>query len=293
MAISAFAQDRIITGTVTSADDNMPLPGASVKVKGTQIGVSTGVDGKYSIKIPSNSTLEFSSLGFLSQSKNVGTSSVINVTLISDAQSIGEVVVTGYSVTKKKDFTGSASSVKGDDLKDRPVQSFVQGLTGQAAGVSIIQPNGLLNNPPVIRVRGVSSISLSSFPLVIVDGIPFPTGSASANAAANNPLGDINPADIETIDILKDAASTALYGSRAAAGVLVITTKKGKSGDAKVTYDGWAGFNNAVRLPEVLNAQQFMDSKNAAIANALALNPNAVPASQRDANGKGFLPSYN
>ncbi|WP_175633771.1 SusC/RagA family TonB-linked outer membrane protein [Pedobacter ghigonis] len=294
IASTAIAQDRTITGAVTGQEDGLPLPGVSVKIKGAAGGTITGADGKYTIRVSGRATaLEFSFIGYLSQSRAVGAASTINVALVSDSKTLSDVVVTGYGVTKKRDFTGSAASVKGEDLKDKPVQSFVQGLTGQAAGVSIIQPNGLLNNPPVIRVRGVSSISLSSFPLVVVDGIPFPTSDASANSATNNPLGDINPADIETIDILKDAASTALYGSRAAAGVLVITTKKGKSGDAKITYDGWYGVNNAVRLPELLNAQQYMDSKNTAIANALVLNPNAVPASQRDANNKSFFPSYN
>jgi len=294
IASSAMAQERTITGTVTGKEDGLPLPGVSVKIKGATGGTTTGADGKYTLRLTSRATtLEFSYIGFTTQSRAIGGGSVINVALESDSKTLTDVVVTGYGVTKKKDFTGSAASVKGDDLKDKPVQSFVQGLTGQAAGVSIIQPNGLLNNPPVIRVRGVSSISLSSFPLVIVDGIPFPTGDASANSAANNPLGDINPADIESIDILKDAASTALYGSRAAAGVLVITTKKGKTGDAKVTYDGWVGVNNAVRLPEVLNAQQYIDSKNAAVKNALGINPNALTAAQRDANGLSFFPSYN
>jgi TonB-linked SusC/RagA family outer membrane protein len=150
-----------------------------------------------------------------------------------------------------------------------------------------------LNNPPVIRVRGLSSLSLSSFPLVVIDGIPISTDNVSANSTTNNPLGDINPSDIESIDILKDAASAAIYGSRAGAGVLLITTKRGKSGKAKVSIDSWAGVSNAVRLPDVLNAQQFMDHKNYAIANALALNPNAVVASQRNASNQSFLPNYN
>jgi TonB-linked SusC/RagA family outer membrane protein len=292
IATSAVAQNRTITGTVTDSQDGKPLPGVTVKIKGSQVGTITSADGKYAIAVSGNSTLEFSYMGYVATSKTA-TSSSLDVALVSSTKDLTEVVVTGYGTVQKKNFTGSVSTVKGDDLKDKPVQSFVQGLTGQAAGVSIIQPNGLLNNPPVIRVRGVSSISLSSFPLVIVDGIPFPTGDLSANSATNNPLGDINPADIESIDILKDAASTALYGSRAAAGVLVITTKKGKSGAARLTYDGWAGVSDAVRLPDLLNAQQYIDSKNTAVTNALALNPNAVTTSQRDASGKSFFQNFN
>jgi TonB-linked SusC/RagA family outer membrane protein len=290
----AMAQNRTITGTVTAKEDGNPLPGVTVRLKGARGGTQTSSSGMYSLNVPSGTTeLEFSYIGFVPRSVAIGSSNVLNITLDSDAEALSEVIVTGYGTLKKKDFTGSVSTVRGDDLKDKPVQSFSQGLTGQAAGVNIIQPNGLLNNPPVIRVRGVSSISLSSFPLVVVDGIPFPTGDVSANSAANNPLGDINPADIESIDILKDAASTALYGSRAAAGVLVITTKKGKNGTAKVTYDGWVGVNNAVRLPELLNAAQYIQSKNTAMKNALALNPNTVPASQRNANGESFFPTLN
>jgi len=289
---TAAAQNRTITGTVTSKEDGLPLPGVSVKVKGTNIGASTGANGRFTLSVPASAaSLEFSSIGFAAQTVAIGSSSVVNVALSSDSKALTEVVVTGYGTVAKKDFTGSVARVSGDVIKDRPIQSFSQGLTGQAAGVSIVQPNGLLNNPPVIRVRGVSSISLSSFPLVVVDGIPFPTGDVSANSSANNPLGDINPADIESIDILKDAASTALYGSRAAAGVLVITTKKGKTGSAKVTYDGWAGVNNAVRLPELLNAEQYIQSKNTAMKYALTLNANVVPASQRDANGNSFFPT--
>jgi len=294
IAGTAFGQERTITGTVTGKEDGQPLPGVSVRIKGTSGGTTTDASGRYSIKAAAGATsLEFSYIGYNRQSRSIGNASNINVALEIDSKTLTDVVVTGYGTVRKKDFTGSISAVKGDDIKDKPVQSFTQGLTGQAAGVSIVQPNGLLNNPPVIRVRGVSSISLSSFPLVVVDGIPFPTGDVSANSSANNPLGDINPADIETIDILKDAASTALYGSRAAAGVLVITTKKGKSGSAKVTYDGWVGVNNAVRLPDLLNAEQYIQSKNTAMKNALALNPNTVPASQRNANGESFFAQLN
>lgn len=140
-------------------------------------------------------------------------------------------------------------------------------------------------------MRGLSSLSLSSFPLVVVDGIPISTSDVG-NLAANNPLGDINPADIESIDVLKDAASAAIYGSRAAAGVLLITTKQGKAGQSRFNFDTWIGTNTAVRLPEVLNAQQYMDHKNGAIQNALQFNPNAVSAAQRNENNQSFLPNY-
>lgn len=288
-----FAQNRTVTGIVASKEDGLPLPGVSVKVKGSNVGVSTGPNGRFSLTVPTGTiSLEFSSIGYSTQTVAIGEQQTVNVLLESSSKALTEVVVTGYGTIAKKDFTGSASRVTGDAIKDKPVQSFGQGLTGQAAGVNIVQPNGLLNNPPVIRVRGVSSISLNSFPLVIVDGIPFPTGDVSTNSSANNPLGDINPADIESIDILKDAASTAIYGSRAAAGVLVITTKKGKAGSSKITYDNWIGSVKATRLPELLNAQQYMDVKNTAVTNALQVNPASIGPLQH-VGGKSFFPNYN
>lgn len=290
------AQNQTVSGKVTDAQTNEALPGVTVLIKNTQIGTATDVNGNYSINVPAGSTtLTFSFIGYATLERAVGNSTTINVALRGDARQLSEVVVTGYGTQLRKEFTGSVASVTGESIQNRPVQSFDQALTGRAAGVNIVQPNGLLNNPPVIRVRGINSISLSSFPLVVVDGIPISTEQdiTENTAAVNNPLGDINPADIETIDILKDAASTSIYGSRAANGVLVITTKRGKQGVTKVSYDGWVGTNKAVRLPDVLDAQQYIDHKNRALANALALNPNAVNASQRDAQGRGFFPNYN
>ena len=290
----AWAQTRAITGKVTDGTSGQGLPGVTVLVKGTSVGGSTDVDGNYSITPPVNATtLTFSFIGYNTIERSIGNNTTINVILAVDATQLSEVVVTGYGTQSRQEFTGAAVSVSGETLKDRPVQSFAQALTGKASGVNIVQPNGVLNNPPVIRIRGINSISLSSFPLVVVDGIPIATGDASANSAANNPLSDINPADIESIDILKDAASTSIYGSRAAAGVLIITTKKGRAGKAKVSYDGWVGSGKATRLPELLNAQEYIDYKNEAIRNAVAVNPALVPASQRDADGVSFFPGTN
>lgn len=293
VAGTAMAQERTITGTVTDSGDGKPLPGVTIKFKGAQGGTQTGSDGRYNLKVPKGvNTLEFSYLGYVSESKPIN-ASVINIALESDSKALSEVVVTGYGKIDRKTFTGAAATITAAQIANKPVQSFGQSLAGQATGVSIVQPNGLLNNPPVIRVRGLSSLSLSSFPLVVVDGIPISTANTTQNSAANNPLGDINPDDIESIDILKDAASTAIYGSRGAAGVLIITTKKGKIGKTKLNYDGWVGVSNAVRLPEVLNAEEYINFKNQAVANLLAINPLALNASQRDANGKSFFPTKN
>ena len=287
---SAYAQNRQVSGTVTSATDGTPISGVSVRVVGTSTATQTSGDGSYTISVPDNNgSLSFTYIGYQSFQTAIGTRAVINVQLASDDETLDEVVVTGYMVQSKKDFTGASAKVSGETVANRPLQSFTQGLTGQASGVNIIQPSGVLNNPPVVRVRGLSSLSLSSFPLVVVDGIPISTGDVSENSAANNPLGDINPEDIESVDILKDAASTAIYGSRGAAGVLLITTKRGKAGAAKVSYDGWFGSSKAVRLAELMNAEQYIAHKNNAIKNAREINPKLSTASY-PVDG-GFFPT--
>jgi TonB-linked SusC/RagA family outer membrane protein len=268
IAFQAIGQERIVTGTVTDKSDGLPLPGVSILVKGTTVGTQTSGTGTYSIRVPEGKNqLEFAFVGYVKQTVNIGGSKSINVSLVSDQQQLGEVVVMGYGTQSKKDVTGSVVSVSGDKLKNQPVQSFEQALAGKAAGVNIIMPNGVLNNPPVFRIRGFNSISLSSYPLIVVDGIPVYTGDASGTNAAGNALGDINPSDIESIDILKDAAASAIYGSRASNGVVVITTKKGKQGSTKVNYEAWAGFNEAANLPELLDAQGYVTMKNEALAN--------------------------
>jgi TonB-linked SusC/RagA family outer membrane protein len=275
-----FAQNITISGTITSAEDKQTLPGVIVQVTGTSTGVQTDLDGRYTIHVPPDSkSLSFTFTGFVTQKVPIGTKTSIDVAMIVDKKLLDEVVVVGYGVQSKKDVTGAISTIKGDAIKDLPVQSFDQALAGKAAGVNITLPNGVLNNPPVIRVRGFNSITSSSYPLIVIDGIPVFTGDQSSNAAANNPLGDINPADIESIDILKDASATAIYGSRAANGVMIITTKKGKEGKAKVTYSSWIGLTQAFNLPRVLNAEQYMTIKN---------------EGRRNANlPEAFFPSYN
>ncbi|RZK50296.1 MAG: SusC/RagA family TonB-linked outer membrane protein, partial [Pedobacter sp.] len=162
IAGSAMAQERTITGTVTGKEDGLPLPGVSVKIKGAAGGTTTTADGKYSIRITSQATaLEFSYIGFITQTRPVGSGNQINVSLSGDSKTLSDVVVTGYTTQAKRDVTGSIASISAEQLKNVPVQSFEQALAGKAAGVNIIQPNGVLNNPPVFRVRGINSISLS------------------------------------------------------------------------------------------------------------------------------------
>ncbi|REA57172.1 SusC/RagA family TonB-linked outer membrane protein [Dyadobacter luteus] len=268
----SVAQDRTVTGTVRDKSSGDGLPGVSLIIKGSNNGTITDQDGKFSISAPSGGILVVSFVGFNSVEQPLNNSNSYNIDLAADTRQLSEIIVVGYGTQTKAEFTGSAARITGTAVKDIPVQSFDQALAGRAAGVSIAQPNGVLNNPPIIRIRGINSISLSSYPLIVVDGIPINTGNVSADAnVVNNPLGDINPADIESIDVLKDAASTSIYGSRAAAGVLLITTKRGKEGKVKVSYEGWTGFSTATRLPKLLNSTQFVAIKNEAVLNSRIL----------------------
>ncbi|GGE94264.1 SusC/RagA family TonB-linked outer membrane protein [Hymenobacter cavernae] len=239
----------------------------------------------------SATSLVYSSIGYDSKTVNIGNESTINVTLASSATGLDEVVVVGYGTQARRDLTGSVATIKGAEIANTPVQSFDQALQGRASGVNITTPNGVLNNAPVIRIRGVNSITLSSAPLVVIDGIPAFSGNTSAvGSVPNNPLSNLNPNDIESLEVLKDASAGAIYGSRAAGGVILITTKKGKKGQSRVTLDSWAGWSQPVRLYDVLNAQQYMDIKNEAVRN---LNANRVAAGAAGNNIEGFLPSYN
>lgn len=262
-----LAQDVLISGRVTSSDDGSGLPGVSIQVKGTSRGTTSDADGNYKINGTANARLVFSFIGFISKEEAINNRSTINVALAGDLQQLSEVVVVGYGTQTRQDATGSIASVKGGPIAQTPIQSFESGLAGRTSGVQITVPNGVLNNPPVFRIRGTNSISLSSQPLIIVDGVPTYTGDPGSSNAPANPLASINPSDIESIDIAKDAAATAIYGSRAANGVVFVTTKRGKSGKARVSYDGWVGVSDTYRLPEMLNAQEYIRFKSSAIAN--------------------------
>jgi TonB-dependent starch-binding outer membrane protein SusC len=295
-----MAQTVQITGTVTSSDDGLAMPGVNVSVKGATIGAITGPDGKYVISAPSNAqALMFSFIGFRTKEVPIEGKTKIDVTLEQDVFKVDEVVVVAYGTTQKRDIAGSIASVKGDAIKSIPVQSFDQSLQGKATGVSITMPNGVLNNAPVIRVRGYNSITGSSSPLVVVDGVAVFTGDVSTNNSANNTLADINPADIASMQILKDASATAVYGSRAANGVILITTKRGVASERpKIIYDLYIGWSKPYNLFEVMNAEQYVTHKNLARQNyndirLLNTAPNNTPLDggamfflSKDASGK-------
>lgn len=258
--------DIVVTGKVLNENGD-PMEGVSVLIKGEKAGTSTDRNGVYSIQASDKATLIFSNIGYVSQEIQIKNRQVINITLKAAQNELEQIVVVGYGTQRKKDVTGSISKISASTVKDVPVQGFEQALSGRAAGVNVTIPNGILGNPPVIRVRGINSISLSSYPLIVVDGIPTWSGDVGG-FAHNNALADINPSDIESFEILKDAAAAAIYGSRAAAGVVLVTTKKGKSGKAKVNYESWVSVSKAMNLIEMLGAEDYTMLKNEALANA-------------------------
>lgn len=279
---SLLAQNRTITGRVTS-DNGLPLPNVSVVIKGTNTGTTTDGNGSFTLTVPASAkTLIFSSVGYAPQELTLTNRNDVNVELKASDKDLQEVVVIGYGTQKKKEVTGAVSTVKGTAIAAQPNPSFDVALGGRAAGVQITVPNGLLNNPPVFRIRGTNSISLSSYPLIVIDGVPTFTGDVSQTFVTANVLSSINPNDIESIDILKDASATAIYGSRAANGVVLITTKKGKNGNTKATYDAWAGWTQPYGLWELLNADQYMTLKNEGLVNAGNTTQKFLPTNGAD-----------
>lgn len=286
MAPDLKAQNRTVSGTVTG-NDGQEIPGVTVLVRGTSLGTSTNVQGKYELAVPaSTTTLIFSFVGYESKQVAIGTQSTVNVKLTAAAAGLDEVVVVGYGTQARRDLTGSVATISGKEIATAPVQSFDQALQGRAPGVNITTPNGVLNAAPVIRVRGVNSISLSSAPLFVIDGIPTYSGNTSAvGSVPNNPLANINPEDIASIDVLKDASATAIYGSRAAGGVILVTTKRGKKDQNHISYDTWVGITKPVRLYDILGAQDYVTIKNEAVRN---LNANRAAIGAAATNIEGF-----
>lgn len=248
--ITAQSQGPVISGNVTSAEDQTGLPGVNVIVKGTAQGTVTDVEGNYNLEVPDeNAVLVYSSVGFTTQERTVGNQSVIDIVLNIDVTALEEIVVIGYGTMRKSDVTGSVSSVSPQELVDRPVVNLGQALQNKVAGVQVVkQGAGYPGSKPLIRIRGTNSINTNSSPLFVVDGI----------VGVNNALENINPQDIETMDILKDASATAIYGTRGANGVIIITTKRGEVGKTKVSYNGSMTVGTMQRHNYVVTADQFM-----------------------------------
>lgn len=269
LAGQVLAQDRVVTGKVTSSDDGSLLPGVSVAIKGTTRGTTTDANGSYKISVPNNGVLVFSFIGYTTQEGAIGNRNTIDVKLNVDAKELEQVVIIGYGTEKKGNVTGSLTSIKGSSIASLVTPSFATQLAGRAAGVQVTVPNGLLGQAPRIRIRGTNSISSGADPLIVIDNVPV-TSNPYGGVGAADPLTDLNPSDIESYEVLKDGAATAIFGSRAANGVILITTKRGKGNKGKmaVNYDASFGSNSPINKLSLLNATQFVEVANEKYRNA-------------------------
>jgi TonB-linked SusC/RagA family outer membrane protein len=256
--LSAAAQQKTITGTVTGAEDKLPIAGVTILVKGTTTGAVTDVNGKFQISAQVGAVLEFRFVGMKTSEVEVGSAVIYNVGLELDLIGVNEVVVVGYGTQIKSKVTGSIAKVDGAILKNVPVASVEQALQGKTAGVFIESVNGKSSGTTNMRIRGSSSISATNQPLFVVDGLPLTTEALNQSGAVINPLSTINFNDVESIEILKDAASSAIYGSRGANGVVIITTKKGINGDTKLNFTIQSGYNEASRKRDFMNTDEYI-----------------------------------
>jgi TonB-linked SusC/RagA family outer membrane protein len=291
-SLQLFAQ-KIITGKVTD-DKGLPVANASVLIKGTNTGTVTKTDGSFSLTLTANAkTLIFSSVDMAEQEVNIGSQSVINASLKAANKSLQEVVVVAYGTQKKTNVTGAAATVKGDDLENRPFTSPDKALQGAIPGLLASSSSGAPGSTTDIRIRGISSINASNAPLWVIDGAIINTGDASRLTTTANLLSTLNPNDIENITVLKDAASTSIYGSRGANGVILVTTKKGRAGKTKFRFDTEMGQNTtAFTNPRnrSLNAQEYIDLTREGLVNqgASAATITATLTSLGNGNGNDF-----
>ena len=269
-SLFAFSQTITVFGKVTDSKDGSAVAGVNVVAKGTTKGTQTGSDGSYSLTVPSSvKFVVFSSVGYASQEVPVG-SGATNVVLVATNQQLNEVVVVGYGTQRRREVTGAITKVSGEKLTTIPVPSFEAALQGKAPGVQIIQGNGLAGSGSVVRIRGVGSIGASGDPLYVVDGIPIISDQflrGNAGAMNQNPLSSLNPADIESVEILKDAGATGIYGSRGANGVILITTKRGKSGKPQFNFNTRIGIATAAGRPKFVNTDQWLQLRQEAWVN--------------------------
>ena len=265
---SSYAQDLQLSGQVVSEEDGQGIPGVNILVKGTAQGTITDVDGNYSLSVAQRAVLVFSAVGFNTREVSVNGRSSIDVVMELNIEALDEVVVVAYGTVKKRDLTGSISSVKGKDMEKVAVTSLDQALQGRAAGVQVTQVSGRPGGETSIRIRGSSSVNAGNEPLYVIDGMLITSNSADLNTGGTagsslNPLASINPSDIESIEVLKDASATALYGSRGANGVIIITTKRGSEGKTSFTLDSYYGVQNVTRTLDLLNGEEFATYMNA------------------------------
>lgn len=268
LAPESVKQDkRLVKGTVTD-ERNEPVIGANIVEKGTTNGVITDIDGYFELNAGDNAILQITYIGYIPQEIAVNNRTSIHITLKEDQQTLEEVVVIGYGTMKKRDLTGSVSSIKADDIKKSPVTSLDQAIQGKASGVQVTQASSAPGGQVSIRIRGGNSLSSSNEPLYVIDGYPVSAGtSAGGTGAGQNPLSTLNTSDIASIEILKDASATAIYGARGANGVVLITTKRGNIGKTQVSLDAYYGFQKVAKKLDMMNAREFAELTNEARKN--------------------------
>ncbi len=283
------AQTKSISGTVTSDSDGGPVPGATVQVKGTSLGTVTDIDGNFTIQVPTDAkTLVISFVGMTPAEVEIGTQTTFNIKLESAMVGMDEVVVVGYGTTTREAKTGSATQIEVAALAETPVVSLDKALSGKVAGLMVSTAGGQPGSNSSIRIRGTSSINAGNEPLYVVDGIPIMTGDQTYASTSSNALYAINPSDIESITVLKDAAAASIYGSRAANGVILITTKAGKSGEAKINFRASAGVSTLANdnnyLP--MNSEEIWTYLRAAVTNS-----GYDPDDPRNASSNMYFPT--
>jgi len=259
-ALSGFAQQKTVTGKVTASDDGSAMPGVNILEKGTTNGTVTDTNGEFKIEVGSDATLTFSFVGYATQEVVVGSQTALAVTLTTDAKSLAEVVVIGYGEVQKKDATGAVTAISNKDFNRGVLTSPQDLILGKMAGVSVVSNSGAPGDNSTIRIRGGASLTASNDPLIVIDGFPmdnFPATGAGSMPGVANPMASLNPNDIETFTVLKDASATAIYGSRASNGVIIITTKKGATGKPKFSYNGNIAAATPIKYVDVLNADQY------------------------------------
>ena len=258
----AFSQNITVKGVVKDATGESVI-GASVVQKGTSNGIITDIDGNFTLNVPSNSTIVISFVGYKTQEVPVAGKTQINVTMKEDTEMLDEVVVVGYGQMKRSDLTGSVVSVNDQAIKKSVPTSIDQVLQGRAAGVQIQANSGTPGASTSIRIRGVNSLNATNQPIFVIDGVVVDSATDDENS---NPLSSINPSDIVSMDVLKDASATAIYGSRASNGVIMITTKRGQAGTATVTYDGYVGWQEMPTQLNMLNLSEYATHHNSRAA---------------------------
>ena len=249
-SVTKLTAQNTVSGSVVDSETGDPLPGVSIVIQGTTTGVSSDFDGNFQISVSQGAVLEFSSLGFENKELTVN-GNQIDVALVPSTSFLDEIIVTGYGTQTRRKVTGSIASIGGESIEKIATASGVDAIKGQVAGVDITSGGGRPGQNPLVRVRGRRSISASNDPLYVIDGIP------QTSSAGDGAIFDINPQDIKSMEILKDAAATAIYGSRGANGVILITTKRGRAGETQISYSGYYGSTTVKNSPDMMNGVQF------------------------------------